>query len=117
MPRTAYAPKSHEELASETAGKPYGHVPGHQYHDADCVISRRGGKFRCHIVESWGSAQGHDEEHGRLEVIGRGDSIRAAAAEAVSRANAAGMLAEYLTRAVSLAEDAAEEKLADEAAA
>lgn len=30
--RTAYRPTSHEELASESAGVNYGHVPGHQYH-------------------------------------------------------------------------------------
>ena len=109
--RTAYCPKSHTELASESAGKEFGHVPGHTYHDVDVVISERGGKFRCHVVESWGSAQGYDEEHGRREVIGRGDSIREAVREAADRGGKAGM-AWYLIEAMSKAEDAAMETIA-----
>lgn len=107
--RTAYCPKSHTELASESVGAAYGHVPGHQYHDVDVVVSTRVGKYRCHVVESWGSAQGYDEEHGRREVVGRGESIRSAMAEAVSRGIAADMAVGYLTQAASQAEDAAEE--------
>lgn len=114
--RTAYCPTSHKELANESAGKAYGHVPGHQYHDVDVVVSTRRGLYRCHVVESWGSAQGYDEEHGRREVIGRGDSIRAAVVDATERAIAAGIAVGYLTNAVSQAEDAAEEYLADTAA-
>lgn len=110
--RTAYCPKSHVELSNESAGKPYGHVPGHQYHDVDVVVSRKGDKFRCHVVESWGSAQGYDEEHGRREVIGRGDSIGECVADARDRAGSAGIVCEYLETALSLAEDAAEENVA-----
>lgn len=106
--RTAYCPKTHDELAKASAGKPYGHVPGHYYHDAECVISTAGkGTYRVHVVESWGSCQGYDEEHGRREVIGRGESIEQACAEAARRGKEAGMNAEYLTQAVSLAEDEA----------
>lgn len=108
--RTAYCPKSHTELASESAGKAYGHVPGQQYHDVDVVVSTRSDKFRVHICESWGSAQGYDEEHGRREAIGRGDSIREAIEDARERAARAGIETEYLEQALSLAEDAAEEK-------
>lgn len=111
--RTAYCPKSHVELANESAGKDYGHVPGHQYHDVDVVVSERGEKFRCHVVESWGSAQGYDEEHGRREAIGRGDSIRGAIDDARGRAKDAGIECEYLEQALSLAEDSAEEAWAD----
>jgi hypothetical protein len=111
--RTAYAPKSHRELASESAGAAYGHVPGHQYHDVDVVVSERGEKYRCHVVESWGSAQGYDEEHGRREVIGRGETIHAACRDAESRAKAAGIVSEYFAQALSKAEDAAEESLAE----
>ena len=107
--RTAYSPKSHVELASESAGEAYGHIPGHQYHDVDVVVSERGDKFRAHVCESWGSAQGYDEEHGRREAIGRGESIRAGIADARSRARDAGITCEYLEQALSLAEDAAEE--------
>ena len=48
-------PTSHTELASESAGKSYGHyghAPGHQYHDVDVVISAKGERFRVHVVES-----------------------------------------------------------------
>ena len=113
--RTAYCPKSHDELASITKGGEYGHVPGHQYHDVDVVLSRRGDKYRCHIVESWGSAQGYDEEHGRREVIGRGDSIRECIDDAKQNAVAVGMdECQYLAQAICCAEDAAEEFVADE---
>lgn len=111
--RTAYCPKSHDQLASKSAGKEYGHVPGHQYHDVDVVISHRSGRYRCHACESWGSAQGYDEEHGRREAIGRGESIAEAVRDARTRAHDAGITCEYLEQALSLAEDAAEESVAD----
>lgn len=109
--RTAYCPTSHEELASESAGKAYGHFPGHQYHDCDVVVSRRGEKYRVHVVESWGSAQGYDEEHGRREAIGRGDSIRAAIGDARTRSKDSGIECEYLEQALSKAEDSADAKI------
>ena len=111
--RTAYCPKSHGELANVKVGKEYGHVPGHQYHDVAVVVSTRNGKFRCHVCESWGSSQGYDEEHGRSEVIGRGDSISQACAESKSRAIAAGIQPNFLVQAISQAEDSAEECLVD----
>lgn len=110
--RTAYSPKSHTELSSESAGKAYGHVPGHTYHDVDVVVSERGGMYRCHVVESWGSAQGYDEEHGRREAIGRGDSINGAIRDARQRSRAAGIECEYLEQALSRAEDVAIEAVA-----
>jgi hypothetical protein len=111
--RTAYCPKSHEELASESAGKAYGHVPGHQYRDVNVVVSTRGDKLRCHVVESWGSCQGYDEEHGRREAIGRGESIRGAVDDARQRSRDAGIDCEYLEQSLSLAEDSAEESAAE----
>lgn len=106
--RTAYCPKSHTELASESVGKPYGHVPGHHYHDVEVVISKRADSFRVHVVESWGSAQGYDEEHGRREVIGRGGSIGSACDNALLMAKDAGLMAcEYTVQAVTKAKDAA----------
>ena len=110
--RTAYSPKSHRELSDVTVGEEYGHVPGHHYHDVDVVISERRGKYRCHVVESWGSSQGYDEEHGRREVIGRGDSIEAAADDARRESVSAGIECEYLVQAVSLSVDAAIEEAA-----
>jgi hypothetical protein len=115
--RTAYCPKSHVRLAGHWAGDEYGHVPGHQYHDVDVVISTRGGKYRCHVVESWGSAQGYDEEHGRREVVGRGDSIRAAVSEARAGADRAGIDAGLASQALLVAADGAEEYADDLAAA
>lgn len=109
--RTAYCPKSHEELANESAGNAYGHVPGHQYRDCDVVVSRKGDKFRVHVVESWGSSQGYDEEHGRREAIGRGESIRDAINDARTRSKDSGIECEYLEQALSKAEDSAEEAI------
>jgi hypothetical protein len=107
--RTAYSPDTHEQLAYESAGVAYGHVPGHNYHDVDVAVSRKGDKFRVHVVESWGSAQGYDEEHGRREAIGRGESIYSAIANARSRAKDCGITCEYLEQALCKAEDTAEE--------
>lgn len=109
--RTAYCPKSHTKLADERAGREYGHVPGHEYLDVDVVISVYRQKFRCHVVESWGSAQGYDEEHGRREVIGRGESLREVVANATQRAADAGIGIGSLTQALSKAEDTAEERI------
>lgn len=107
--RTAYCPTSHDELASRSAGKAYGHIPGNLYHDVDVVVSRKATKFRVHVCESWGSCRGHDEEHGRKEAIGRGESIAEAIRDARQRAKDAGIETEYLESALSLAEDEAEE--------
>lgn len=112
---TAYCPKSHVLLADESVGIPYGHVPGHQYHDVDVVVSRSGSSYRCHVVESWGSAQERDQEHGRKEAIGRGSSIRAAIMAARGSAHDCGMDASYLAQALCLAEDSAIEAEADAA--
>lgn len=107
--RTAYCPKSHTELASVTVGTPYGHVAGHQYADVDVVVSHRPGVelTRCHVVESWGSAHGRDEEHGRREVIGRGRGVEGACSDAIHRGREAGIDGERLQQAVSQAMDAA----------
>lgn len=111
--RYAHCPKTHRELASTSKGTEYGHVPGHQYHDVDVVISQsRDNRFRCHIVETWGSAQGYDQEHGRREATGRGESIEEAADNAKSIAAEAGMEAGYLAQAVSKAIDQATEEAA-----
>src|SRR5262245_46503982 len=46
------------------AGRPYGHVPGHEYLDVE-VLKRRSNFV---LLVTWGSAQGrHDQEHGRSE--------------------------------------------------
>lgn len=51
------------------AGRPYGHVPGHHYLDADLCVTARCAS----ITITWGSAQGQgcDEEHGRVEYSAR----------------------------------------------
>lgn len=106
---TIACPASHTELARASAGKEDGHVPGHQYRDIHCLISRRGDRFRAAIVHVWGSCQGYNEEHGRRAVIGRGDTIAEAAGAAKQLAAEADMPADYLAEAVSLAVDRAEE--------
>lgn len=111
--KTAYCPTTHEQLGKASAGDPHGHRAGSHYHDVDVVVSRSkrtGDAYRVHVVELWGSAQGYDEEHGRREAIGRGDSVRAACEEARRRAAAAGIPCDYLETALSRAEDAAIDK-------
>jgi hypothetical protein len=52
-----------------SAGREYGHVPGHNYHDVDVeVTGPHAGRYVATATETWGSAQGHDEEHGRNEI-------------------------------------------------
>ncbi len=105
-----YCPKAHKELGTASIGAPYNYVPRHQYSDVDVCISRaKNGTYRCHVVASWGSAQGYDEDHGRTEIIGRGDTIREACAEARDRAMDTDMNKNYLAQALSKAEDEAEE--------
>jgi hypothetical protein len=50
-----------------SAGTPYGHVPGHTYSDCDISAHRAHRGCIATLTLSWGSAQGHDEEHGRTE--------------------------------------------------
>jgi hypothetical protein len=107
--RTVKSPKSHIDLAYAYAGDAYGHVPGHQYHDVDVLISQGKHVVRVQIVESWGSAQGYDQEHGRKTVTARGDTIRRVAADAERMAVRAGMADKYLVQALSAAIDEAEE--------
>jgi hypothetical protein len=94
--------------ATGSAGKVYGHVPGHQYHDVDVTIRRtRNGLWTVEILETWGSAQGYDEEHGRKKVIGRGDSLESAVRDARQRATSASIGPDYIEEAISAAEDEA----------
>ena len=117
--KTAYCPKGHKELGSGSAGSEYGHVPGHQYHDVDVVISciayadvnaDTSQGTRCHVCESWGSAQGCDEENGRREVVSHGSTISEVVLDARQRAvrrGIEGLASEYLEEALSKAEDEA----------
>ena len=54
-----------------SAGRPYGHVPGHSYLDVDITASGR----KATLIVTWGSAQGYDEEHGREEYTRRGSDL------------------------------------------
>lgn len=68
-------------------GEPYGHVPGHSYHDVDIHHRQTtAGRHQVRIREVWGSAQGDDEEHGRNEWIGSGPDLESALDEAVREA-------------------------------
>jgi len=109
MTVTVRCPKGHVTLADVSVGTAYGHVPGHQYHDVDVMISRKGDRYRCQIVETWGSAQGYDEEHGRKEAIGRGGSTTEASDQARATAQEADIHRSFLARALSQAIDQAEE--------
>ena len=64
------------KTATGGAGIPYGHVPGHQFHDVDCELRQRGARWVCILTETWGSAQGQgrDEVHGRNVYRGAGET-------------------------------------------
>ena len=88
------------------AGAPYGHVPGHQYQDVKVVLSQsRGAGWRMTATETWGSAQGYDEEHGRHEAVGHGDTPVEAARDLRGNATAIEDRG-YLESAISEALDA-----------
>ncbi len=98
--------------SSGSAGKAYGHVPGHQYLDVDVAISRtRRGNWTVEVLETWGSCQGHDEEHGRKKVIGRSDELSSAVGDARLRAQGAGIGPDYVEEALSEAEQSAVEEI------
>lgn len=106
-----------KKLADISRGHKYGHVPGHNYHDVDVVVSRKEESFRCAVRETWGSAQGRDEEHGRKEAVARGTSVEEVIRSARGEAIAAGIgdenddVKQYLSSALSLALDEALEAL------
>lgn len=93
------------EIASAKAGKEYGHVPGHQYHDVKVSIGHRGSKFRVQVEESWGSCRGVNnlEEAGNSRIVAIDDDLDAAVRIASSRAKEAQIAAEYLVQALSCA--------------
>jgi len=105
--RTTSIPRGHTELAFAYAGTPYGHVPGHHYHDVDVSISRRGNAYRVHVCETWGDAQGYDREAGRLEAFGYGTSVEQAVDCAERKGITIGIDCQLAARALALAADKA----------
>lgn len=104
-----------KNLASASKGTEYGHVPGHNYHDVDVTISGRDGKlFRVEVLETWGSAQGYDEEHGRNKVVAIDADLDAAVRIANSRAKEAGICSDYMIQALSSAHADAVDALAEQ---
>jgi hypothetical protein len=97
------------EIVSEGVGVPYGHVPGHQYHDVDATLYQRPGEYRIDLIEHWGSAQGRDEEHGRREVSGYGATIAEAVTEAKAEAETSGMDMSWVVQVIALVRRAADE--------
>lgn len=100
-------------LAESEKGTPYGHVPGHQYHDVAVTIGKRGEKIRVEVVEVWGSAQGYDEEHGRNRVVAIDADLDAAVRIANSRSKEAGIREDYMIQALSTAHADAVDALSD----
>lgn len=104
---------------TSSAGKEYGHVPGHQYHDLDVTITRaRSGRWTIKLLETWGSCQGRDEEHGRQTVMACARKLEDAVAEANRRAEVADLHKSYTVQALSCAEAEAaakEEEASEEA--
>jgi hypothetical protein len=92
-------------IASVTVGEPYGHVPGHQYHDVKVEVGRRGASYRAVALETRGSCQGDDEEHDRKKVVARSEGPYKALAEVMRRARVVGLDSSYLMQAGSQCED------------
>jgi hypothetical protein len=100
---------------SVTTGNPYGHVPGHHYHDVEVSIERKPtGRWVVDVLETWGNCQGHDEEHGRNHVVGRGITLDAATDRAIQLASAAKIDQKFLVQSLSQAASEAEEVLETE---
>ena len=103
-----------ETIAEGAVGTPYGHVPGHHYHDVIVAVGQRGQQYRAVALEVWGSCQGRDEEHGRVKVIARNTDARAALREVLRRAQDTMQDAEakqFLPQAASVCEDELEDAL------
>ena len=96
---------------SSTVGKEHGHVPGNNYHDVEAAITRSiVGRWAAKLLETWGSSQGCDEEHGRKEVAALGNSLVEVVREAERKAEAAGIDRSYAIQALSGAEQEAAEQ-------
>jgi len=80
-----------EMIAEGSAGREYGHVPGHSYHDVTVGIGKKDAQYRAVALETWGSAQECDEEEGRRQVVARGSDPRDVLAVCAARARAAGL--------------------------
>jgi hypothetical protein len=82
----------HETLARETVGGSNG--PGSEFHTVDVLVSqsRTTDRVRVQVVETWGSDQGYLEEHGRREVVARGDDLDSAVELALDRSREAGAI-------------------------
>lgn len=76
---------THRTIYTGSAGRPFGHVPGHSYLDADIALSYSRCGWRCVLTITRGSAQGYDEEHGRDEHTGHGDTPYAACRDAMGQ--------------------------------
>lgn len=85
-----------------SAGAPYGHVPGHHYHDVDVSCEADGSGSGAEAIETWGSCQGlySEEEHGCQEIAARDlGGLMRAAIDADWSADARGYLSTAITRA------------------
>jgi hypothetical protein len=101
---------------TSSAGEACGHVPGNRYLDVDVTITRaRSGRWTVELLETWGSCQGHDEEHGRQTVMACAHTLKEAVAEANRRAEVADLHKSYTVQALSRAEADAAAKEDEEA--
>lgn len=102
---------------SATAGKAYGHVPGHTYHDVTITLRSRLGLWSAKATEVTGSCQGWSPSAGELRQGHSYRSIRDGGHDTIERvltaierkAIAAGMPADYVrTACAEVAEELAE---------
>ena len=92
------------KIGDARKGTEFGHVPGHQYHDVEVTISQSGEALRVTVLETWGSAQDGDKEHGRNSVVAIDGDLATAVIIATARAHDAGIRKEYLIQALSIAQ-------------
>jgi hypothetical protein len=100
-----------EVIAESWQGDQDGHVPGRNYRGVEVAIGKRGNRYRAVIIETWGSAQGYDEKHGRFKFVGRADNWREALEKATRFGRDLDFNASYLAQALSDVEDQMEDQM------
>ena len=84
------------------AGKEYGRVPGHRYHEVEVTLERASsGTWTSGVVETWGRNRGRLEEHGRKTVAAWAFTLEKVVCKSLRKVSAAKIQTSYFARAIS----------------